>query len=120
MKTAFCGAIAGQSPEWLRDNFEMSFQYRHDTSRIDPALPFVTTLGECYAAMNVQSEVSAMPASSDAWFYNNILGIPTLATGCGNIADAHTKNEHVVLKEVTEEAAVLTAFIREWCGFRET
>jgi len=58
-----------------------------------------------------------MPASADAWFYTNILGIPTLETGCGHLRDAHTKSEHVVLKEIAEEAAVLTLFIKEWCGF---
>ena len=111
--------IRSHGPEWLKDNFEMSFQYRHDTSRIDPGLPFVKTLGECYQNVGIKSEIGSMPASSDAWFYNNILGIPTLATGCGHIGAAHTKSEHVVLKDVANEAAVLTLFIKEWCGLKE-
>ena len=111
--------VKSRGPKWLRDNFEMTFQYRHDTSRINPSLPFVKLLGECYNAMNIQSETGAMTASSDAWFYNNLLGIPTLATGCGNIGDAHTEIEHIVLKEVAEESAALTLFIKEWCGFRK-
>jgi len=111
--------IKTRGSEWLRDNFEMTFQFRHDTSRINPGLPFVTLLAQCYRDMDIQSEISAMPASSDAWFYNNILGIPTLATGCGNIFDAHTKEEHVMLKDVATESAVLTLFIKTWCGFQE-
>ena len=113
------GRIKKRGSEWLRDNFEMTFQFRHDTSRIDPGLPFVKLLAQCYKVMDIQSETLAMPASSDAWFYNNILEIPTLATGCGNIFDAHSTKEHVVLKEVVTESAVLTLFIKKWCGFQE-
>jgi len=109
--------VKTRGSEWLKDNFEMTFQYRHDTSRIDPELPFVKILGQCYNEMGIQSEIGAMPASADAWFYTNILGIPALATGCGHLGDAHTKSEHVVLKEIAEESAVLTLFIKEWCGF---
>jgi len=109
--------IRTRGPEWLRDNFEMIFQYRHDTSKVDPELPFVRLLRDCYRGMGVPNDIAAMPASSDAWFYTNILGIPAVATGCGNIGDAHTRYEHVVLGDIARESAVLLRFIREWCGF---
>jgi acetylornithine deacetylase len=105
-------------PEWLKENFEMTFQYRHDTSRINPELPFVKTLAECYSTMGVKSKIGAMPASADAWFYNNILGIPALATGCGNLGDAHTSQEKVGLTDVITSAAVMVRFIMKWCGLR--
>ncbi len=107
-----------RGPEWLRDHFEMTFQYRHDTSSIDPQLPFVQELLKCYREVGVASEITAMPASSDAWFYNNLLGIPTLATGCGSIGDAHTERENVVLSELSDEAAALTLFVGRWCGLK--
>jgi acetylornithine deacetylase/succinyl-diaminopimelate desuccinylase-like protein len=108
--------VRTRGPEWLRDNFEMTFQYRHDTCRIDPGLPFVQTLKSCYEAFGVKSEIAALPASGDVWFYTNLLGIPALSIGCGEIADAHTSHEHVVLREITVESAVLVEFIREFCG----
>ncbi len=111
--------IKTRGPEWLMDNFEMTFKYRHDTSRIDPELPFVQTLAESYRTMGVKSEISAMPASADTWFYTNLLGVPALVTGCGNLEDAHTCNENVVLKDLINETAVLLQFIKEWCGLRE-
>jgi acetylornithine deacetylase len=107
--------VRTRGPEWLRDNFEISFQYRHDTMWTDPEQPFVKTLADCYAEMGVESEIAGMTASTDGWFYNNILGIPTLATGCGNISDAHTKSEHIVLTDITNESAVMIKFIQSWC-----
>jgi acetylornithine deacetylase len=112
--------VRTRGPEWLRDNFEMTFQYRHDTSRIDPSLPFVRTLKACYEAFGVRSEISSMPASADTWFYTNLLGVPALSTGCGELVSAHTSREHVVLREIAVESAVLIQFIREFCGTRET
>ena len=76
-------------------------------------------LKECYQAYDVPSEISGMTASTDAWFYTNQLGIPTLATGCGNIVDAHTKNEHIMLDDIINEAAVFVSFIQEYCGITE-
>jgi acetylornithine deacetylase/succinyl-diaminopimelate desuccinylase-like protein len=79
----------------------------------------VQTLAKSYQDMGVKSEIAAMPASTDAWFYTNILKIPCIVTGCGDLIDAHTANERVVLKDVIKTAAVLTHFIGEYSGFRE-
>ena len=68
--------------------------------------------------MGIKSEIGAMPASTDAWFYTNILNIPGLATGCGDLKDAHTSLERVALKDVIRTAAALCLFIKEWCGLR--
>ena len=100
----------------LKDNFEITFPYRHDASIIDPELPFVKTLASCHKAAGMKSRIKAAKTSMDAWLYTNILGIPTLATGCGNLEDAHTINEHVFLGDVVSEAAVLVRFVKEWCG----
>ncbi|MDP2982637.1 MAG: M20/M25/M40 family metallo-hydrolase [Candidatus Latescibacter sp.] len=111
--------IRTKGTKWLKENFEMTFQYRHDTSRIDPNLPFVKTLAESYRTMRVKSKIGAMPASTDACYYTNILGIPALATGCGSLGDAHTDQEQLKLKSLIASAAVMTQFIKEWCGLRK-
>jgi acetylornithine deacetylase len=110
--------VKTRGPEWLKDNFEMTFQYRHDTSRVDPETPFVKTLADCYSEMGIKSEISAMPASADAWFYTNMIGIPSVATGCGHITDAHTAKENVSLKEIVEEAAALVLFVMKQSGWK--
>lgn len=110
--------VKTRGPEWLKDNFEMTFQYRHDTSRIDPNLPFVQTLKSCYEELGVKTEITAMPASADTWFYTNILGIPSLSTGAGELVNAHTSRENVNLLELATETAVLVLFVRDFCGVK--
>jgi len=108
--------VKTRGPEWLRDNFEMTFQYRHDTSRVDPDLPFVQTLKRSYEEFGVASEISAMPASADTWFYTNIIGVPSVSTGCGELVNAHTSREHVILRDIAVESAVLVRFVEEFGG----
>ncbi len=111
--------VKTRGPEWLRDNFEMTFQYRHDTSRVDPNLPFVQTLKRSYEEFGVKSEITAMPASADTWFYTNIIGVPSVSTGCGELVNAHTSREHVVLRDIAVESAVLVRFIEEFSGLKK-
>jgi acetylornithine deacetylase len=105
-------------PEWLRDekNFDLKFTYRHDTSRMDPSHPAVQMLLDSYHEMGVDSEIGAAPYGADAWFYNNILDIPTICTGCGSITDAHTQHENIVLEEMAVEAAAILNFIEKFSG----
>lgn len=111
--------VRTRGPEWLKDHFEIDFTYRHDTCSVDPDDPLVTQLIDSYHEIGVESEISAAPYGADGWFYNNILGIPTICTGCGSINHAHTSSEQVILKEIVEEAAVLMLFIDKWGGLRE-
>lgn len=105
--------------ERLKDAIEITFPYRHDTSRIDPELPFVKTLASCYEDMGVKSRLAASTTSMDAWLYAHLCGIPTLATGIGRLEDAHTIHEHVMLRDIGFGAAVLTLFVQRWCGIKE-
>ncbi|MFC1607212.1 M20 family metallopeptidase [Candidatus Latescibacterota bacterium] len=105
--------------KWLKDNFEITFQYRHDTSRVEPDAPFVQTLVDSYKAMDVETEIGGMPASADTWFYTNIIDVPAAVTGCGDLGDAHTSHEKVALKDVTTSAAVMMQFIKDWSGLRK-
>lgn len=104
---------------WLKDHFEMTFPYRHNPSRTDPNNPFVRLLADCYDEIGVSSSLSAATTSMDAWLYSSILGIPTIATGCGNLEDAHTVNEHIALCDVAMESAVLLRFVEKWCGIKK-
>jgi len=103
--------VKTRGPEWLKDHFEMTFQYRHDTCRIDPRLPFVQKLMDCYQVMGVKTEIAAQPASSDTWFYTNIMKIPALSTGAGEITDCHTATEKVMLRGLSVEAAIMILFL---------
>jgi len=109
-------AILEGGDEWLRDHFTLEFMYRHDAHVLDPGHPLVTGLAACCREAGANSEVSAMTASCDSWFYNNQLRIPTLAFGPGSLGFAHSNEEQIGLDEIGEAAAILVRFLAEWCG----
>jgi len=111
--------VKTRGPKWLKENCEISFEYRHDLSRIDPDSAFPIILKDCYRAMDVDYDIKGFPASADTCFYTNIADIPAVLTGMGQVETAHTAYEHIRLADLATEAAVMLRFIREWCGLRE-
>lgn len=93
----------GMKPE----DFKLTFTYRHDCSVTDPAGELPQGLLESSKACGINSKIDAMPASCDAWLYNNLLHIPTVVYGPGSLSVAHSKNEHIHLDEIEK---VATAF----------
>jgi len=98
------------------NHIELSFMYRHDSSVIDPQHPLPQTILNAAAEAAIPLEISAMTASCDAWFYNNILEIPTVVYGAGTLKVAHSKDESIALKEIATSAELLTHFIHKFCS----
>lgn len=92
------------------EDFDLSFTYRHDCSVVAP--DHVLPRGLIIAAREegIPSEAAAFPASCDAWFYNNILGTPTVVFGPGDLAVAHSKHEQIAISEVEAAAAAIARF----------
>ncbi len=107
-------AILEEGDEYLRENCELYFMYRHDAHVLDPAHPLVTDLAAACAALGVATEVSAMTASCDSWFYNNQLGIPTVVFGPGSLRFAHSNQEQIALAEIRQAAEILGRFLVRW------
>jgi acetylornithine deacetylase/succinyl-diaminopimelate desuccinylase len=57
-----------------------------------------------------------MPCSCDAWFYNNLLGLPTVVYGPGSLAVAHRPDEKIEIAEIGRAAEVLLHLIQDYCG----
>lgn len=100
----------------LAGQFDLSFMYRHDCSVVPPkhALPqaLLTAAGDA----GVDVRIDAMTASCDAWFYNNILDIPTVVYGPGTLAVAHSKDENIRMDDIADAVTVLTATLINHCG----
>ena len=109
-------ALLEAGDQYLAGNFELSFVYRHDSSVLDPGHQLPQALLAAARSAGAQREVAAMPASCDAWFYNNQLGIPTVVYGAGTLAVAHSKDEQVALRDIARCAEVLVAFLLDYCG----
>lgn len=97
------------------DDFELTFMYRHDCSVLAPEHEFPQMMLRSAAAAGQPLTVGGMPASCDAWFYNNQLQIPTLVFGAGTLKVAHSVKENIAVADIARAAAILVNFIIEFC-----
>jgi len=111
MRQALIHGGADLSPE----DFDLEFTYRHDSSVVDPEHALPRQLLSAGARTETPLRIDAMTASCDAWFYNNQLGIPTVVYGPGTLAVAHSSGEQIGLADIARTAAVLIAFMLDYC-----
>ncbi len=112
-------AIISQGDDWLRENFDLSFIYKHDGNYIPLEHPLVQSILNAAKNVGYTPEVRGMTASCDAWLYNNQLGIPTVVFGPGDLGYAHSSEEHIVVDDIIKAAEVLLNLIANWCSSKE-
>jgi len=98
------------------EEFDLHFTYRHDSSVLDPGHELPRTLLRSGQSVGRPLTVAGMTASCDAWFYNNLLHIPTVVYGPGSLRSAHSAEEHLALDDLADAAAVLTHFAMAYCA----
>jgi acetylornithine deacetylase len=98
------------------NNFQIEFTYKHDCSVTDPEGKLPVSLLNACKQVGVKSRLDAMPASCDAWFYNNQLKIPTVVYGPGTLSVAHSKDEHIRINDIIECVKVMTRTVINFCG----
>ncbi len=94
---------AGLGPE----SFRIEFTYRHDCSVTPPDGWLPATLLRAAESAGLPACIDAMPASCDAWLYNNLLGIPTVVFGPGSLGVAHSREERIERRAVEQTAEAL-------------
>ena len=109
-------ALESEGGDWLPEHFDMEFMYRHDCNEVPVDHPLVQVLEASCGDSGHPPEVTAMPASCDAWFYTNLLQIPTAVFGAGTLGVAHSSQEHIPVEEIVRGAEILTRTITSWCG----
>lgn len=109
-------ALKKHGGEWLANNFDMDFIYRHDSNEVPVDHPLVKTLESACKQSGRAPEVTAMPASCDAWFYTNLIGVPAVVIGSGSLSVAHSALEHIPVDDIVHGAEILSRAIAEWCG----
>ena len=102
--------------DFLAENVDLSFTYRHDCSVVDPGHELPQGILRAAREMGVSSEAGAATSSSDAWLYSNQLGIPAVHFGPGLLQVCHARSEHIDMADIGKAAGVLTAFILDYCG----
>lgn len=98
-----------------KNDFDLTFMYRHDCSVLDSEHEFPQMLLKNAASVGYPLAVDGMTASCDAWFYNNQLKIPTLVFGAGSLKVAHSVNECIAASDIGRTAEILVNFIIEYC-----
>lgn len=97
------------------DDFELTFMYRHDCSVLDPEHEAPQMLLHSAATAGYPLTLDGMPASCDAWFYNNQLQIPTVVFGAGTLKVAHSVKECIAVADIARSAEILVNFIINYC-----
>ena len=97
------------SLEWIEGQFEPGL-----TSFTEP---IVRALGNAHAqVMGDQPKIQGVPYGSDLRLFTEHGKFPAVLYGPGDVAFAHTVEEHVELAEVFACARVLALLITDWCG----
>ena len=108
--------LVSEGGDWLPEHFDLEFMYRHDCNEVPVDHPLVQSLEAACGDSGHAPEVTAMPASCDAWFYTSLLQIPTVVFGAGTLGVAHSSQEHIPVREMVQGAEILTRTITSWCG----
>lgn len=95
--------------EWFEGQFESG------QTRVNE--PIVECIQQCHAeVMGRVATLQGVTYGSDLRLFTNHAHVPAILYGPGNIAQAHTVDEWVDLKEVFSAAKVLAYIITQWCG----
>ena len=93
--------------EWFEGQFESA------VTDLDSTL--LTQLGDAHsAALGAPTGIHGVSYGSDLRFFTNDAGMPAVLYGPGDVADAHTVNEHVRLTEVLDAARTVALLLMNW------
>ena len=108
-------AIVEEGDDWLKEHFDIEFIYRHDGNELPVDHPLVRTLEDACRLAGAEPKIAGMPASCDAWFYNNQLKIPTVVFGPGTLRYAHSNQEQISMEQILDGAAAIVHLLARWC-----
>jgi acetylornithine deacetylase len=95
--------------EWFEGQFE--------SGQTAVTEPIVESILQCHAeVLGRTTVIQGVTYGSDLRLFTNHGHVPAVLYGPGNIAQAHTVDEWVDLKEVFSATKVLAYIITQWCG----
>jgi acetylornithine deacetylase len=95
--------------EWLEGQFESG-----QTDRQEPIVG--TLVGSHRIVTGEEPRLEGVTYGSDLRLFTNHANIPAVLYGPGNVANAHTVDEFVDLRDVVTSTKVLALTIYQWCG----
>ena len=116
---AHCLAQVARADPWLAEHCPTLewFEGQFEPGQTPLSEPIVAALSAAHAqVMGAEPRVQGVPYGSDLRLFTEHGKIPAVLYGPGDVAFAHTVEEHVELEEVFACAKVLALLIAEWCG----
>lgn len=95
---------------------ELEFTFRHDGFITPQDAPVAAAMALAIFRHGGVPDPMALPASSDAWLYNNRLRVPTITFGVGKLSDAHTDREQVAVDDLDRATDILYDFMSLFVG----
>ena len=116
--TAMLAAVTAADP-WLREHPPALdwIEGQFEPGQTALGEPILAALSEAHATVTgARPVVQGVPYGSDLRLFTEHGHIPAVLYGPGDVAFAHTVEEHVRLEEVFTCAKTLALLIRSWCG----
>jgi acetylornithine deacetylase len=108
-------ALQVEGDAWLREHFELTFpMLRSDGNMLPVDHPLVRALRAAVQRHGLPDHVTALTGASDAWFYQNMAGIPTVVFGPGSLAHAHARDEQIRVDDILTAANTLADFVNDY------
>lgn len=102
----------------LKEHCSITFSMiNNDSYAIPVDHPLVTAMQQAVQTSGLSPVVRGMPAGCDAWMYNNLMKVPTIVFGPGDISVAHSDHEHIDMHDITRSVRILYHFLAQWNGF---
>ena len=100
----------------LKDTTTFIYTYERDPSTLDFNHPFVLSLQKAAQANGISGDIVPMFSLGDKFFYQEVLGMPTVVFGPGSLTHAHNKDEQVKYADVMSCAKTIFDWILEHAG----
>jgi acetylornithine deacetylase len=102
---------------WLKDHCRVDFNgLKNEPYQMPLSHPFTNTLMKTLLSLGGKPEIGGMMATTDARYYFNQGGMPSIVYGGANSNLAHAKNEYADIMDILETAVDYAAFLIDWCG----
>lgn len=115
---AVIGAAADGDP-WLRENRPIVewFEGQFEPGETPSNAPILQTIDEAHKTICGNSaEIHGVPYGSDLRLFTNKANMHAVLYGPGDVAVAHSVNEHISLDEISRATKVVALTIVKWCG----
>ena len=97
--------------EELKGNFRVDYIFDRESSVLEFDHPMVLELQACMRRKGYPGNIESMKCVDDKFFYQEVLGFPTVTVGAGRLVNAHSATEQVPMQEVLDIAEIMLSWL---------